>query len=265
MADFDRIYIGIDLATKIENSAVFVVGEASGKLKIIYEPIQHSDAVGPAMPFIFERTKELVTRYPAKEIIAAIDIPFGYPAEFVEWVTGFELTKKTKPDLPMLKYRMTERWLEGFAKDQWQAPGFTGLSVSMDKLGVTFTVGAELIAAMTREMGFTASLGERHPVPRTLIEVYPKASLMSWFKSDKQVVKKYRRSEADRLILIRALMEKFNNAFEPYSITPIQFPTDHAVDSFVAAMTARSYAMGECIAPEVSLPPNEGWIWVPST
>ncbi len=262
--EFKKKFIGIDLATRIENSAIFTIGETSDKkLKILYETDLHELSKGTTMPSIFEKIKALETQHPSHETIVAIDVPFGYPAEFITWVSNFNLTGSKSVDLSHLKFRQTERWLNDYAKKHWKVSGFTGLSVSMDKLGVTFTVGAALISEMTNSLNFQISMGDKPDASKLIIEVYPKASMMSWFHNTKDIVRKYRGSDSDRKALANRLIGKFDNLFYSDMLTFFEFFDDHSIDAFVAAMTARAYSENECLLPDEMLQPNEGWIWIP--
>lgn len=262
--EFQKKFIGIDLATRLENSAIFTIGETSSKkLKIIYEN-ELRLSKGTAMPSIFEKIKALEAQYPSPETIVAIDIPFGYPAGFITWVSNFNLIESQSVDLTLLKFRQTERWLNDYAKKYWQVSGFKALSVSMDKLGVTFTVGAALISQMTNSLGFKVSMGDTPNVSKLIIEVYPKASMMSWFHNTKDIVRKYRGSESDKKALANRLIGKFDNLFESDMLTFLEFFDDDSIDAFVAAMTARAYSENECVLPDTMLLPNEGWIWIPN-
>jgi hypothetical protein len=181
-----------------------------------------------------------------------VDVPFGWPLEFVRSVAAFTagspwVTMHTDSSLTL---RATDRFV-------WSEIGRRPLSVSTDKIGVPAMRAARLLGLVDGNLD--RSGGGR------LVEVYPAASLTVWgFNANRY---KGRIGADTRMRLVEAFRLATNNwvvlSDECYAACVAD---DNAFDALIGALTARAASIGLCKAvpaDAIDAARSEGWIALP--
>ena len=186
-----------------------------------------------------------------------IDCAFGWPDDFVEFVTGHaagrpvDLTRDSGLDWRRrLSYRETDR----FVRDQ---TGRWPLSAATDRLGLTAMHCAALLDVIGAAVGPVDRAG-RGPVA----EVYPAAALRMWGLSRPR----YKVDAAVR----DGMLDSIRHAapwLDIGSHRALLVASDDVFDAMIAALISRAHAMGEWMR----VPPaqqdrarREGWIVLPT-
>ena len=294
----EEIIIGIDLATKLENVGVYFIKGGKGEVAYIQKEktkdvelnlidgikiIKYTNE-SITSDFLFKFVKTLCGN--TKNVLIAIDVPFGWPIDFVNFVNGHQAVQSIDEKNKNLKNlyekissgeretfskRLTDRSIntEQEVKDKKEKEKkntsikITPLSVSTDKLGATAIVGADLIRRLTSLTGddkFTVIVGQHEkPAPRKIIEVYPTASLSCWldkniwegYKSDKEKQKNIWDNLKNNKIKD---YKKFNdNSLDEKNFCWKQPKegNDHQLDAFICALTGLAFLNGDCVAPDL--------------
>ena len=226
--------LGIDLSSQPANTAASVIDWANGRA-IARPPRLHcSDG-------------DLSQLIDSAEAIG-IDAPFGWPMEFIAAVSDWPHDTWSQERRDRLRFRETDRFVRA-TQSVWP------LSVSTD------TIALPAMRAM--------SLPKKHDVSDRsgdgrFFEVYPAASLRAWTMTSRgyKEAKKAECIEARHQILIALRIAM------PWLMAPDDYAEDSdALDSLVAALTARSAWQGRTLLPnpsQKSAAKREGWIHIPS-
>jgi predicted nuclease with RNAse H fold len=183
-----------------------------------------------------------------------IDVPFGWPEDFVAAVTRYHGGGRWSCESERgLKFRATDL-------DVAARAGREPLSVSSQLIAIPAMRAARLFTRL-------ASVGM--PVDRSgagaLVEVYPAAALKLWGLPFTRY--KLGKGAAVRRTLLDALRARTGDwlALDETACTTCLRSAD-ALDALVAALVARASALGLCEAPppeQLPLARREGWIALP--
>jgi len=187
--------------------------------------------------------------------VVAIDVPFGWPKPFTEGLAEYRIGYRLGSPRHRYQLRATDLWI----RDKF--PPLRPISVSTDKLGTTAIVGTNLLHALSGEFKLAPTSSG---VDRSVIEVYPAASLQAWhlpYKGYKTgpIATKVRQEILDGL--------QHKLGFDPAGYRADLAGSDHCLDALIAALTAWQYAEGTVSAPENfrrEVLETEGWIWAPT-
>ena len=120
--------------------------------------------------------ERLILFGPGEDRVAGLDAPFGWPVAFVEAVSNWEagdlegFRKRVE-----LRLRATDRFVQA-------ASGVTPLSVSVDRIGSTAMLCAEVLSRFARRLDEPRI--DRARALGGLAEVYPAAALRMWTTDD---------------------------------------------------------------------------------
>jgi hypothetical protein len=227
------ITAGVDLASQPENTGVCRLLWSGGTVRV-EQLAGHLD----------DRGLEALLRSPAEKI--GLDVPFGWPRRFVEWVCRHsEMRPVEGGDTKRLTHRATDHWVhEKFGR--WP------LSVSTDKIAYPALRAAPLLQGMPRD-GSGA-----------VVEVYPAVALRIWGVMDSGYKGRGERAQRARIVdqLLNALPGIRDGAFDAGRAVA----DDNCLDALVAGLVARAAACGLCEPiPLVNQADAlvEGWIHVP--
>jgi hypothetical protein len=201
---------------------------------------------------------DLLRLIPAADKVG-IDVPFGWPDEFVESVTAHHALQPWPGHARrLLRYRATDRVVAAVRKTHKSNPP---LSVSSDLIGV---------AAM-RVAGLFHRLGAAEPVQRDgtgrLVEVYPALALDVWGLPSKG----YKGAGPLKRAALGALIDAFVSRTRGWLGLEAVLDErcrqkDDVFDALVAALVARAHATDLCMeipAADRDRARREGWIAVP--
>lgn len=199
---------------------------------------------------------EIVARAATADVVA-IDCAFGWPAEFVAFVSAHERGEMSPRSLSgkdwrrRLAYRHTDRAVR-------EVIGRWPLSVSTDRLGMTAMHCAELLAAFEA----TGERVDRSGAGR-LVEVYPAAALRIW-----GVETAGYKTQADaRARAAVALLGEVPWLDVDADQHALLSRSDDALDAVTAALNARAHALGRTLPIPEDLraaAQTEGWIALPT-
>lgn len=239
------ITTGVDLAAQPARTAVAVVAWGADGAELTTLRLDNTDAD--------------VVRLAQGSAQVGIDCAFGWPDEFVAYVSAHTRGEPPHPDLRgiagrrRLAYRETDRVVQSLT-------GRLPLSVSTDRLGLTAMRCADLLAAFAG----TGDDIDRSGATGRLVEVYPAAALRTW----RVDVTGYKTDAAARVRATASLLD----AAPWLTVSPEQHAlmaaSDDPFDAVVAALIARAHA----VRATHPVPPahadrarREGWIALPST
>jgi predicted nuclease with RNAse H fold len=191
--------------------------------------------------------------------VVGVDCPLGWPDEFVSFLVEHHDGHVVAPQdvagkawRRRLAYRATDRAVQA-------ACGVTPLSVAADRIGLTAMRAAGLLARLA---------DQGRPVDRAgggvVVEVYPAASLKIWGLPYRSYKGKDGRAGRD------ALMKALTSAAPWLDLgghADLCRASDDALDSVIAAMTARATALGLTSRPhprDADRARREGWIALPT-
>ncbi len=197
--------------------------------------------------------------------VAGLDAPFGWPVAFVDAVSNWEAGDlagfRKRPDL---RLRATDRFVQA-------ASGVTPLSVSVDRIGSTAMLCAEVLSRYARRLD--APRLDRARALSGVAEVYPAAALRQWTGQDGVPLRSagYKTGDAVREVLVRELTGLVHPIAEPVQlpgygaagvlIAPAfreaLLESDDALDAFLCALVARSVALGRCHTVDRPAQPGE--------
>lgn len=229
-------FLGIDLASMSRRTAACLL-DWQGSVARIRELRQPAD-------------DDLVVELAADADLVAIDAPFGWPAPFVDAVSGHAAgTSWPSAAVRDLAYRRTDQLVAATV-------GWWPLSVSTDRIGIVAFRAARLHSLL--RPGSSVRDGSDG-----VLEVYPAAALRRWGLPHRR----YKRPEgADvRKRIVTALP----------TVLPIDLAgheddlvaSDDRLDAVVAALVAVSKSVGavDPISPDLADAARvEGWIWLPT-
>lgn len=253
----NRAFAGIDWATEAKNRAAVVI-EVDGSRFIVTEvrsPLSEREAAELCL------TDRLET--------VGVDIPFGWPTEFTNFVAAWGPESGTGVRIPTsdaFRFRVTDR----VVRDELRK---TPLAVSADRIALGAHAWARLAAANGLSGRFdVGSAAPRRPSP-TIIEVYPGATLASFVGNFPQwVISDYKKEEGVRFALIARVVEDLNLVASDAHIHAIVGKANDSdkFDALIAALTAAAY--GGCLTgygmrlprpDEIGSARQEGWIFFP--
>lgn len=196
--------------------------------------------------------QRLVAFEPSAGRVVGVDVPFGWPAAFVDavgdWEAGDLRGFRKRPEL---RLRACDRFMRAVS-------GITPMSVSTDRMGSTAMLWAEVLSTYARS----------HDRPRVdrvhaidgFAEVYPATALRMWTDEEDPVpAEGYKASLAAREVLV-PLLTGITPEAPPFQhpdrgALGIEVPpefrsalvdTGDALDAFLCALIARSVAIGRC-------------------
>ncbi len=243
--------IGIDLAAQDKNTAACTIRWSSGLASVAPPRVGLAGGI----------SEESLVDAVRSGTWLGIDSPFGWPAIFVDAVSGYA-RREPWPDAPpdLLRYRLTDR----LVRDQLK---LSPLSVSSDLIGVTAWRCARLL---------TLARAGREAADRTgrdqIVEVYPGAALKRWgldrrgYKTSGNAEKK-RAQRSKRELLLRELDRSARWLRWQDDARERCVENDDAFDAFLGALIARAAAVGATVWPETRpqwrAARAEGWIHLP--
>lgn len=266
---------GVDLAAETRGTALAVIDWSVSAARVVELVLGASDtqiaAIAPDVSSL------------------GIDCAFGWPDEFVAFVTGHSAgnrLERSREDLAgsemdwrrRLAYRETDRATR-------KLTGRWPLSVATDRLGLTALhcavlldlIGGTLGGTLGRTLGGTldGTLGagpsanpnpNPNPIDRSgfgiIAEVYPSATLRGWGFSTVG----YKADATVRSTLLAAIVERAP-WLELDRVADLMVASDDAFDAVIAALAARAHSLGLWHRPpEESLDRarREGWIVLPT-
>lgn len=221
--------IGVDLAAQPARTAACWVKWSAGAARAyrIQQPVEDEELLGCFQAADADKV--------------GVDVPFGWPDEFVDALVAYRsCTAWPRGDPKLLLFRETDRVVQRLS-GRWP------LSVSSDRIAVTAMRAARLFSRLAQPV-------ERDGSGR-LVEVYPAAALRRWGFSEGR---DSRQAEVDRRT--RQWLhsdETVRRACEE---------SHHALDALIAALVARAAKRGLCEPiPEEARERarREGWIALP--
>ena len=233
---------GIDLSSQDERTAACVIswGEGAGRIESLQLGV--NDARILALIGAVDK--------------AGIDVPFGWPAAFVEAVgslgSGGEWPASYgHADTAAYRYRRTDL-------NTWRTVGGPPpLSVSTDRIGIPAMRAAALLSRIKPEVD-RSGLGR-------VVEVYPAAALRRWGLSSsgykRAANREARATLLHRFLAVACWLEMSTDQ------QAMCRGSDDLFDSVVAACVARAAAVGLAEAipeAEVDAARREGWIAIPT-
>lgn len=237
------IFVGVDLASQPQRTGVAIVSDDP---RLVLEDVR----VGGDDDEVIEAI--------ATADRAGVDVPMGWPDEFVRLVGAH--AERSTPARPSAEPNWTRsvvlRATDLFVHRQ---TGLVPLSVAADRIAYPALRWVELEARL-RQRGIR--------VPRdgsgTVVEVYPAAALRRWSLPYRRY--KGAKNRDERTHLVGDLMTRTPwldwNGHEAACIAD-----DNALDAVLAALVAREASLGGCIPPPEdtrALAEREGWIWLPT-
>ena len=235
------ITLGIDLASRPDRTAVCAIEWTQGRARVVDVACGQEDGTLLARIAGADKT--------------GLDVPFGWPDEFVEHVARFHSGGDWKgTTLTALRFRETDRVVAA-RTGRWP------LSVSTDLIGVPAFRAASLLSR----------LGDQdHPVDRSgagrLVEVYPAGALRLWGLASTGY--KRREGRASLATLLGELRRRTRGWLElDVAARRLCGASDDALDALIAALVARAAALGLCEPPppeHAERAAREGWVALPA-
>ena len=221
--------VGIDFASQPKNTAL---------CEIVWDG-SSATVVQVASPVTDELIRELVAGPPSR--VFGVDIPFGWPTHFVQFVLAHMARATPPPDVSS-----TQKRLRASDEFVWEVFRRQPLSVSTDRIGIP----AMRWASLMQEFGVVNRAGDGR-----FYEVYPAAARMSWGLPPK-----------DDVAALDLIMAECSLFFASAEFPHTLLRSDHAFDALICALATRAAALGLTYPP----PPEsqeiaevEGWIHAP--
>jgi hypothetical protein len=237
---------GIDLAAESAGTALAVIEWADGGARLVDLRLGVDDAAIVAVASAGDVAK------------LGIDCAFGWPDEFVAFVSGHADPSVTDPSVHggmawrrTLAYRETDRFAH-------KSTGRWPLSVSTDRLGLTAMRCAGLLRRLTEAGVDTDRAGAGY-----IAEVYPGASLRLW-GFDTMGYRRAPERRRELLAVLRARAPWFDLA---ETHVELMVASGGAFDAVVAALVTRAAAQDRYIRPPADVAERatrEGWIALPT-
>jgi hypothetical protein len=246
MADGEAVYVGIDLSTSEASTGVCRL-RWGAELEI-------------------DTARHLTVDEVLSEdfVAAAIDVPFGWPVDFVaavaEWTqrgaSGQPLASRLITDGyavvgERLRFRTTDRFIRKAAKflpDAAAGPWPDGLSVTKDMLTGTALHGMHIVGSRVPDHVVGRSYEE---TPSRIVEAYPSAALVAWgFDARGLKDKGDYGFDARAAVLneIAARIPEVSSTIRGHE-TKIA-ATGDLFDGFICALVARAWHLGKCWLPD---------------
>lgn len=202
---------------------------------------------------------------PSEERVVGVDVPFGWPAAFVDAIGDWEagdlrgFRKRTE-----LRLRAADRFMQAVS-------GITPMSVSTDRMGSTAMVWAEVLSTHARLLDRPAI--DRARAQDGFAEVYPSTALRMWTAGTEPFpFDRYKSSLEAREVLV-PLLTGISSEAPPFQDpqrgaagveVPPEFRTalfefDDALDAFLNALIARAVAVGSCFSIDEELEQQRVW------
>ncbi|MDQ3780720.1 MAG: DUF429 domain-containing protein [Chloroflexota bacterium] len=231
--------LGIDLSSKPERTAACVIDWSAPQAQVTTIKVGVSDEL------ILDLRKDVDW--------VGIDVPFGWPDEFVAMVCLHHMGRLDPPPLldelkKKLCYRLTDHRVHDLTK---KLP----LSVAADRIAIVAMRGIRILAKL--------GVSDRSGVDG-VVEVYPAAALRRWclipagFKG-----KKNGAAVAD---FVKTLQSKAPWLSLSAADPKLFAKDDHAFDALICALVARATALELTESPsagELDIARREGWIALP--
>ena len=204
------------------------------------------------------RLKQLIQD--GQHAVVAIDAPFGWPDEFVSFVSKYhrdELAPHVSRD--DFRYRFTDTFVRREA-------GKNPLSASTDRIGIVAHRTAQILAELE---GCDVLPFRANGNSTKVIEVYPGATLAAFglphtgYKPSRSLRKV---DPAEVRATIISELSAVGVSFTKETRVKCQGQTD-ALDACICALTAREFLNGSTWNPpedKLALVAREGWIFFPS-
>lgn len=226
------ITLGIDLASQAADTAACAIEWGDHRVVVSDPTLRCSD-------------DDLCCLIDAADVIG-IDAPFGWPTAFIETLSNWTHAAWDIDLRDRLRLRETDRAV-------CQRTGLRPLSVSTDRIALP---AMRAVALLTR-YGVVDRSGDGR-----FFEVYPAGSLRCWGFAHNGYKKQNASCNSRRQEIVNQLRRVLPSLPAPDVCSAV----DHALDAFVASLTARAAALGYTIRPEaaqVETAIREGWIHLP--
>ncbi len=246
---------GIDWASAADDRASVTLTEASGAITIA------SVSCSVTNEYALDYCRDTMTQ------VVAVDVPFGWPAAFQEFVAGWHPGGTTAPpDGRHFRLRQTDQVVH-------QELGKCPLSVSTDRIAMAARSWVELVAQ--RQLGAQVDVGQgvTPPTGPAVIEVYPGATLAQFLpKGGETSIESYRKLPEVRARVVDALRQQFRIACNAEHREELigTGAVSHPLDALIAALVALCYAgrlpgwtIRRPTEAELPLALREGWIFFP--
>lgn len=195
----------------------------------------------------------------------AIDVPLGWPVDFVESVNHY--MSGTDAGWPADPWSAERDWTSSYfrLRETDQHVALVGqlrpLSVSADKLGATAMKAAWLLSA-ARAQGVRV---DRSGVSGRILEAYPAAAAYAWGLS----IGGYKNKTATKIKeIMPGIRQNLTAVAGGLQVSGLEDMTnEHHVDALLCAFVARAAALGQTAGPpaeHIERAQLEGWIHVPT-
>ncbi|WP_257182807.1 DUF429 domain-containing protein [Corynebacterium cystitidis] len=190
---------------------------------------------------------------------AGIDIPFGWPVVFTEFIAAHASHTQPYPNSTGPEWRRSMA-LRATDRDIHSRLGLTPLSVSTNLIAYPALRWAG-IEARVRDLNVDVSRDGSGRVA----EVYPAAALKVWGLPHRGYKKKGQSSS--RALILAGLQDRFPELKFGSAVKDTMLHDDNALDAVIAALVAREVRRGKTQPPPAELleaAAVEGWIHVPT-
>ena len=248
----DATYVGVDLAAEAARTGLAVLREegegrpGGPRLAVVELRVGADDGDVRAAIAAAER--------------AGVDVPFGWPAPFIELLVAQAAGALTPPPSTDIAWRRTLA-LRATDRAVHARTGLTPLSVATDRIALPALRWAGIEARLRAD-----GIDVRRDGAGRVCEVYPAAALRLWglaSRGYKGHGNPAARAERARIL---AGLEALLPRLEPGRFAALCERDDNALDALVAALVAREVARGRSAPPDPSardLARREGWIHLP--
>jgi predicted nuclease with RNAse H fold len=230
--------LGIDLAAQPQNTAAYEIRWHQ----------THTEVVACHNPLNDEQILALI----AKADKVGIDVPLGWPTEFVRAVYRHHSPNKKWPKVDMHRFRLraTDRFVN-------KTTGIWPLSVSTDRIGIPAARAASILSNLPSKVDRTG-IGK-------IVEVYPAAALKIWGFEFRRYKGTQGNAVRDNLVRVWAQQTGAWGRWTEEALAAAR-EDDNIFDSLVAAIVARCAALNLTLPVPLMLKRRaqfEGWIAIP--
>ena len=221
--------VGIDFASQPRNTALCEIDWDDSPAKVVQVATHVSD----------DDIREVVLH--GQERVLGVDIPFGWPIHFVQFVTA-HLNGDTLPR----GVSSTQRRLRATDEFIWEICRRQPLSVSTDRIGIP----AMRWALLMQEFAVTNRAGDGF-----VYEVYPAAARLNWGLPLK-----------DNVAALDLIMAECPLTFISPDLHAVVLQSEHAFDALICALSTRAAVLDMTYPPPREmrkLARVEGWIHAP--
>ena len=226
------ITLGIDLSSQPTNTAVCRIKWTDDGTAIASKPEGRCDDL-------------TLDKHISEADVVGIDAPFGWPMAFAASVGSWTAQIWTVDLRDRMRFRTTDIATH-------QRTSLWPLSVSSDRIALP----AMRAMALLERHGVTDKSGDGR-----FYEVYPAGSLACW-----NLPRRGYKRGPEALGKRKQILEGIRRRFPEMTIPSNYCDNDHALDSLLAAITARMAKLGSTIvpdAPQLVAARVEGWIHLP--